>query len=101
MADKTKTLEEDDTPVQVRGETPFDNIEAAHEYVGLLAEAIVEAEAAIQEDIGEAKSQGAVRRAQALHIVAFKLEKLRSHIGTSRRILNDLRTLRRLLPEER
>jgi hypothetical protein len=98
VADKTL---EDDTPVEGRGLTPFDSIEGAQEFVGLLAEAIVEAETSIQEDIGEARSQGAVRRAQALHIVAYKLEKLRSHIGSSNRILNDLRTLRRLLLEER
>jgi hypothetical protein len=100
VADEPKTLEED-PPVPGRGETPFDSIEGAHEYVGLLAEAIAEAEGAIQEDIAEARDQGAVRRAQALHIVAFKLEKLRTHIGSSHRILNDLRTLRRLLLEER
>ena len=69
--------------------------------MGLLAEAIVEAEAAIQEDIGEAKARGRSAALQALHIVAFKLEKLRTHIVSSHRILNDLRTLRRLLLEER
>jgi hypothetical protein len=100
VADDPETLE-DDTPVPGRGETPFDSIEGAHEYVGLLAEAIAEAEAAIQEDLSDARGQGAVRRIQALHIVAFKLEKLRTHIGSSHRILNDLRTLRRLLLEER
>jgi hypothetical protein len=98
MADEPKTLK-DDSPAP--GESPFDSIEGAHEYVGMLAEAIAEAEAAIQEDVAEARGQGAVRRAQALHIVAFKLEKLRAHIGSSHRILNDLRTLRRLLLEER
>ena len=100
MADELKTLE-DDSPAPGPGESPFDSIEGAHEYVGLLAEAIAEAEAAIQEDVTEARGQGAVRRAQALHIVAFKLEKLRTHIHSSHRILNDLRTLRRLLLDER
>jgi len=33
--------------------------------------------------------------------VNYKLDKLSSHIATSRRILNDLRMLRRLLLEER
>ena len=67
----------------------------------LLAEAIDEAEAAIQEDIAEARDHGAVRRVQALHMVAFKLEKLAGHVMSSRRLLNDLRTLRRLLLGER
>jgi hypothetical protein len=36
-----------------------------------------------------------------LQLVNYKLDKLSSHIAASRRILNDLRTLRRLLLEER
>jgi hypothetical protein len=100
VADEPDALE-DDSPAPRRGETPFDSIEGAHEYVGLLGDAIAEAEAAIQEDITDARGQGAERRAQALHIVAFKLEKLRGHVTSSRRILNDLRTLRRLLLDER
>ena len=100
MADEPEALE-DEPPAPRRGETPFDSIEGACEYVGLLMEAIAEAEAAIQEDITDARGQGADRRAQALHIVAFKLEKLRGHVTSSRRILNDLRTLRRLLLDER
>ena len=41
------------------------------------------------------------RRVQALQLVALNLNKLSSHVTKSRRILNDLRTLRRLLLEER
>ena len=100
MVDESEALEGETDPPG-RGSTPFDSIEGAHEYVGMLAEAIAEAEAAIQEDIGDARGQGAARRVEALHIVAFKLEKLRGHITSSRRLLNDLRTLRRLLLDER
>ncbi len=100
MADEPETLEDEPSAPARRG-TPFDSIEGAHEFVGLLAEANAEVEAAIEEDLSEARGQGAIRRAQALHIVAFKLEKLRAHISGSRRILNDLRTLRRLLLDER
>jgi len=99
VADESETLDETNPPG--RGSTPFDNIEGAHEYVGLLAEAIADAEAAIQEDIADARGQGAARRVEALHMVAFKLDKLRAHITSSRRLLNDLRTLRRLLLDER
>jgi hypothetical protein len=99
VADELETLE--DEPAPGREETPFDSIEGAGEYVRLLGEAIVEAEAAIQEDITEARGQGAARRVQALQVVALKLEKLGGHVMSSRRILNDLRTLRRLLLGER
>ena len=85
-----------------RHETPFDSIEGAQEYVGLLAEALEEAFAAIEEDTdAAAQTPGAERRLQALRIVTLKLRQLRVHLDASRRILNDLRTLRRLLLNER
>jgi hypothetical protein len=82
-------------------ETPFDNIENSHEYVSLLAEAIADALAEVQSDFALAGADGADRRQQALQLVAFKLDKLQAHMSSSRRILNDLRSLRRLLLEER
>jgi hypothetical protein len=84
-----------------RSETPFDNIENSHEYVSLLAEAIQDALAEVEADIALAGADGADRRKEALQLVAFKLGKLEGHVTTSRRILNDLRSLRRLLLEER
>ena len=85
-----------DTP-----ETPFDSIEGSHEYVTLVAEVIEEARRDVEADIGLAAEEGAERRRQALQLVAYNLAKLELHITTSRRILNDLRTLRRLLLAER
>jgi hypothetical protein len=46
-------------------------------------------------------NEGAERRREALQLVGYNLAKLTLHITTSRRILNDLRTLRRLLLAER
>lgn len=85
----------------MKRETPFDNIESSHEYVGLLAEAIDEAVASIDEEIAVAAGEGAERREEALKLVAYKLAKLKEQVMQSRRILNDLRTLRRLLLAER
>lgn len=84
-----------------RAETPFDSIEGSHEYVALLAEAIEEARLEIESEIVAADGDDAVRRKEALLLVSYKLAKLKIHITTSRRILNDLRTLRRLLLAER
>ena len=84
-----------------RSETPFDNIESSHEYVSLLAEAIETALAEVEADVALATADGAERRVEALQLVAFKLNKLSGHMTSSRRILNDLRSLRRLLLEER
>jgi hypothetical protein len=101
VADEPETLEEDGQPAPGRGGSPFDSLEGAYEYVGLLAESIAEAKTVIQDDITEASGQGEARRVQALQIVAYKLEKLGGHVTSSRQILNDLRTLRRLLLGER
>jgi hypothetical protein len=82
-------------------QTPFDSVENAHQYVRLLVEAIVEAKSEIAADLGAAVAAGSERRVQALRIVQFKLDKLEQHLKTSSRLLNDLRTLRRLLLDER
>lgn len=84
-----------------RSETPFDNIENSHEYVSLLAEAVETALAEVEADIATAGEDGAGRRVEGLQLVAFKLNKLQANMTSSRRILNDLRLLRRLLLEER
>jgi hypothetical protein len=84
-----------------RSETPFDNIESSHEYVTLLSEAIEIALAEVEADIALAGADGADRRKEALQLVFFNMNKLKANMSSSRRILNDLRTLRRLLLEER
>ncbi len=84
-----------------QSETPFDNIESSHQYVALLAEAIDEAKMDVESEIALSTADDAPRRKQELQLVSYNLLKLESHITSSRRILNDLRTLRRLLLEER
>lgn len=82
-------------------ETPFDNIESGQEYVDLLLEAIQEAQRDVDAEIAVTAGRESERRRQALQLVAHNLGKLSMHVSKSRRILNDLRTLRRLLLEER
>src|ERR1700722_10989885 len=84
-----------------QAETPFDSIEGSHEYVALLAEALDEARRDVESEVAAAERDGAERRKQALLLVSYNLAKLNLHITTSRRILNDLRSLRRLLLAER
>jgi hypothetical protein len=78
-------------------ETPFDNVEGAHEYVGLLLEAVGQARAEVVHDLERAQGEGAARQVEALQLVAWKLERLDAHLLASRHLLNDLRRLRRLL----
>lgn len=77
--------------------TPFDNVEGAHEYVGLLLEALRQAREEVAVDLERAQAEGASRQVEALQLVAWKLERLDSHLLSSRHLLNDLRRLRRLL----
>jgi hypothetical protein len=87
--------------VSYEAETPFDNIEGSHENVALLAEALAEARRDVEAEISAAEDDRADRRKEALLLVSYNLAKLNLHITTSRRILNDLRMLRRLLLAER
>ena len=84
-----------------QAETPFDSIEGSHEYVRMLAEAVDEARRDVEEELAQAEQDRADRRKEALLLVSYNLAKLNLHITSSRRILNDLRTLRRLLLAER
>ncbi len=82
-------------------ETPFDSIEGSYQYVDMLSEAIVEARRDVEEEVALAEKENADRRKQGLLLVSYNLAKLEGHMTTSRRILNDLRTLRRVLMSER
>ncbi len=81
-------------------ETPFDSIEGSHRYISLLLEVIEEAQTEIDAEMALSRAEQAARRTEALQLVAFNLNKLNSHITASRRILNDLRILHRLLIDE-
>lgn len=82
-------------------ETPFDSIEGAQEYLVLLREAVEEAKANAHADILAITDSKSLRHVDALRLVTYKLEKLDQHVKASCRLLNDLRTLRRLLLDER
>jgi hypothetical protein len=78
-------------------ESPFDSIESARQYVRLLAEEVERVRGEIANDLDDATLEGERRRADALHLVDYKLKQLAQHLGESGRILNDLQMLRRLL----
>jgi hypothetical protein len=82
-------------------ETPFDTIESAQQFIDLLIEAIVESKHDVDADIALPGRNRSKRSKQALQLVSANLAKLNHHVTTSRRILNHLKTLRRLLLEER
>ena len=84
-----------------QAETKFGSIEGAAEYLGLLLESVDEAREDLDADTQLASAVGAERRQQAIQLATYKLSQLKTHLTTSRRLLNDLRTIRRLLFAER
>ncbi len=79
----------------------FENIESAHEYVGLLLEAVRDAASSIGQELETPSEMARDRHLDALRLVDYKLKTLDRHLATSRRLLNDLRSLRRYLFDER
>jgi hypothetical protein len=81
--------------------TPFDSIEGSLEYIALLREAIETAKISVAQESERASAEAARRRLEALQLIAYKLDRLARHVDGSRRLLNDLRMLKRLLLSER
>lgn len=81
--------------------SPFDSIEDAHDFMTLLTQTVFETKLEIEGDVQRESSSNYPRRAEALKLALYTLSRLEFHMSRSRRILNDLRTLRRLLFEER
>ena len=88
-----------------QSEQPFDSIESAYDFFRILSEAVADAkrdiDGLIQAQTQREPNSKSSRRLDALRVVYYKVEKLEFHVNCSRRILNDLRSLRRLLFEER
>jgi len=80
---------------------PFDSIESAQEFMDILAVTVLD----VMKELGAARADaardGETRRVQALDLATYKLKMLGCHVHKSRRALNDLRILRRLIMNER
>ena len=79
----------------------FESIESAHAYVGLLREAVGETAQLIEQEMATPREFTRSRHLDALRLVHYKLRLLDEHLIVSRRLLSDLRTLRRHLFDER
>ena len=80
---------------------PFDSIESAQEFMDLLETSVAEALADVEQDLDRAVTNREQRREEALRLAIHKIKQLSFHVQQNRRILNDLRTIRRLLFAER
>ena len=82
-------------------ENPFADLDSALEYTKLLLEEAREARDYIEVEIERVADPKLERRKQALQLVSHKLDSLSLYLDKSHRTLSDLRSLRRLLLEER
>jgi len=81
-------------------DNPFSTIESAQEFVKLLTKAVCDAERELETHVESESGLELSRRLDALRVALYSLNKLEAHMRQSSRILNDLRTLRRLLLPE-
>lgn len=79
----------------------FDSIESAHDYVTLLSEVVRDVKGDLENDLTSGDGSQFPRRLDAIRLASYHLDKLQHHMRASARILNDLRSIRRLLFEER
>jgi hypothetical protein len=82
-------------------EQPFDSIESAQEYMNVLAYTVLDVMGELRRDHDLAVRQGEERKAQAIGLAIYKLKTLGCYVHKSRRTLNDLRIIRRLILNER
>ncbi len=84
-----------------RSASPFDTIESAHSFVQFLASTLAETKKEVTADLDQEPNDTSNRRRDALLVAIYNLERLEYHLTRSGRLLNDLRSIRRLLLEER
>jgi hypothetical protein len=100
VIDASTELAEKECTMTQEQPSPFESIESAHDFVNLLSETVSQTRKDIDADLARQESTS-TRSLDALRIASYNLEKLETYMKRSGRILNDLRTLRRLLFQER
>ena len=80
---------------------PFDSIESAQDYMTLLAETILDVMKELNDEHRRALQEKQDRRGRAIELATYKLKMLNCYVHKSRRALNDLRMIRRLILNER
>ncbi len=82
-------------------ESSLDSIETARRFVVLLGEAVVESKRDIESDLKREADANFPRRRDAIQLILSKLQTLDLLMAQSRRALNDLRSLHRVMFEAR
>ena len=91
---RTSDREADRLPEIIAAARPFGTIESAHEYLSALGDQITR----VIEDVrGQIATCTQPRRTEAWQTVLYTLTRLEFNVAQSRRLANDLRTLRNLV----
>jgi len=101
VAPSKSTSDPRDLDLISESDNPFSTIESAQDFVKLLTKAVREAKQELEALVEREPVSEVSRRLDALRISLYSVSKLEIHMHHSSRILNDLRTLRRLLLAER
>jgi hypothetical protein len=78
-------------------DSPFSTIESVQGFLSLLSQQIDEASTEARAELAVCSDGPQQRRAEAWQVVLYTLTKLSAHVASSRRLVNDLRTLRNLM----
>jgi hypothetical protein len=84
-----------------QGNSLFDTIESARDYISLLTEVVGEVKKDLESEMANTDNTPFPRKLDAIRLAAYNLEKLQFHLNASKRILNTLRSIQRLLFQER
>ena len=101
MAALKSTTAPRNSDLSSESDNPFSTIESAQDFVRLLTTSIRDARCELEASIESESGLYESRRLDALRVALYSLSKLESHMHQSSRILNDLRTMRRLLLADR
>jgi hypothetical protein len=101
LAPLKSTTVPSDSGLRSESDNPFSTIESAQEFVKLLTKAVHDAKRELEASIESESGLHESRRLDAFQVALYSLTKLETHMHQSSRILNDLRTLRRLLLAKR
>jgi hypothetical protein len=85
----------------IDSDASFSTIESAHEFLSLLGETIDQARKEVALEVSACAVRQQERQLEAWQLVLYTTTKLASNVAASRRLLNDLRTLRNLLHRQR
>lgn len=95
------TICERETSVGQRADALFDTIESAYKYVLLLVEVVSDVRNDLEKEVSCEQATHFRRKLGAVRLALYNLDKLQLHMRAGSRILNDLRSFRRLLFDER